>query len=77
MLGFTAMPRQSIHARALVAAMLAALVATVAACGIKGPLRPAPKTIPATSIPPATANPATPPATTSPALPPPSSPTSK
>ncbi|HET8876085.1 MAG TPA: lipoprotein [Casimicrobiaceae bacterium] len=71
------MPRQSIHARALVAATLAVLVAIVSACGIKGPLRPAPKTTPATATPPATANPATPPATTSPALPPPSSPPPK
>jgi predicted small lipoprotein YifL len=77
MLGFTAMPRQSIHVRALVAVMLAALVATVSACGIKGPLRPAANATPATATPPTTANPATPPATTSPALPPPTSPAPK
>jgi predicted small lipoprotein YifL len=77
MLGFTAMPRQSIHARALGVAVLAAFVATVSACGIKGPLRPAPKAASAAATPPANANPATPPATTSPALPPPNSPASK
>jgi predicted small lipoprotein YifL len=77
MLGFTAMPRQSIHARALGVAVLAAFVATVSACGIKGPLRPAANATPATATPPTTANPARPPATTSPALPPPTSPAPK
>ncbi|HSC24553.1 MAG TPA: lipoprotein [Casimicrobiaceae bacterium] len=64
------MSRQSIRARALRAACVAALLATLAACGIKGPLRPPPK---AATAPPAssTTNPATAPATTSPALPPP------
>ncbi|HKU86819.1 MAG TPA: lipoprotein [Casimicrobiaceae bacterium] len=54
-------------------ALALALVCGVAACGIKGPLRPAPKTEAAPSSPPPIDNPATPPATTSPALPPPSS----
>ena len=45
----------------------------VVGCGIKGPLRPAPKTT-ATPPPPPIDNPATPPPTTSPALPPPSTP---
>jgi predicted small lipoprotein YifL len=77
MLGFTTMPRQSIHARALGAAMLLAIAATVTACGIKGPLRPPPKATPAAAAPPTTANPATAPPTTSPALPPPNSPAPK
>jgi len=42
MLGFTTMSRQSIRAGALRIAAVAALIATVAACGIKGPLRPPP-----------------------------------
>lgn len=53
----------------LAAALVFATVAGVAACGIKGPLRPAPK---AAVTPPPIDNPATPPATTAPALPPPS-----
>ena len=53
-----------------------ALIASVAACGIKGPLRPAAENRAADAPPPPPiANPATPPATTSPALPPPSTPT--
>ena len=54
----------------LAAALVFATVAGVAACGIKGPLRPAPKA--AVTPPPPIDNPATPPATTAPALPPPS-----
>ena len=52
-----------------------AAVAMLAACGVKGPLRPPPKSTPAARAP--TENPATPPATTSPALPPPSIPAAK
>jgi predicted small lipoprotein YifL len=62
--------------RALRAAAIGALAASIGACGIKGPLRPPPKRAPA-QPPPAAANPATPPATTSPALPPPSAPGSQ
>jgi predicted small lipoprotein YifL len=61
------MLRQSDSLRALRAGMMFVLIATVAACGIKGPLRPAPKSVPATATPPPIANPATPPAMTSPA----------
>ena len=57
---------------ALRAALIVAMLAGVAACGIKGPLRPPPKAV-ATPPPPPIDNPAIPPATTSPALPPPSS----
>jgi predicted small lipoprotein YifL len=53
------------------AAVLAfAALTGISGCGIKGPLRPAPKAVVA---PPPIDNPATPPATTSPALPPPAS----
>ncbi|HXU66802.1 MAG TPA: lipoprotein [Casimicrobiaceae bacterium] len=68
------MLRQSGCPRVLHAALALALIASVAACGIKGPLRPAPKNVPPIAMPPPIANPATPPATTSPALPPPSTP---
>jgi predicted small lipoprotein YifL len=74
MLGFTAMSRQSICACALRAVAIAVLAASIGACGIKGPLRPPPKGVPAETPAPPNANPATPPATTSPALPPPSAP---
>ncbi|HET8832910.1 MAG TPA: lipoprotein [Casimicrobiaceae bacterium] len=57
-------------------ALVAALVASVAACGIKGPLRPAPKAVVTPPRPPID-NPAIPPTTTSPALPPPSSTTDR
>jgi predicted small lipoprotein YifL len=70
MLGFTAMSRQSAGR----AVAITLLFASLAACGVKGPLRPPPKNIPATALPPPIDNPATPPPTTSPALPPPSSP---
>jgi predicted small lipoprotein YifL len=56
-----------------VALIVVATLAGVSGCGIKGPLRPAPKAA-ATPPPPPIDNPATPPATTSPALPPPSTP---
>lgn len=59
------MLRQSDSLRALRAGVMFVLIATVAACGIKGPLRPAPKR--AAAAPPPIANPATPPAMTSPA----------
>jgi predicted small lipoprotein YifL len=62
------MPRQSIVLHVLRIAGASVLVAGIAACGIKGPLRPPPKSA---ATPPAAVNPATPPATTSPALPPP------
>ena len=65
------MLRQSSR-RALCAALVVAMAAGLTACGIKGPLRPAPKSAPAAAAPPPIDNPATPPATTSPALPPPS-----
>jgi predicted small lipoprotein YifL len=75
MLGFAAMRRQfSMHA-AVRAAAIAALFAVLAGCGVKGPLRPAPKSTPEAKAP--TVNPATPPATTSPALPPPSIPAAR
>jgi predicted small lipoprotein YifL len=45
------MLRQSDSLRALRAGMMFVLIATVAACGIKGPLRPAPKSVPATATP--------------------------
>jgi hypothetical protein len=63
------MLRQFQGRSALVAAIACALVCN--GCGIKGPLRPAPKTTTAPP-PPQIDNPARPPATTSPALPPPS-----
>jgi len=71
------MPRQSMRKRALCAATIAVAVAGVAACGIKGPLRPPPKSVPSPATAPSTTNPATPPPTTSPALPPPSAPAGK
>jgi predicted small lipoprotein YifL len=61
-------------ARTLRVGAVAALAGSLVACGIKGPLRPPPKSVPAQATPPSNANPATPPATTSPALPPPSAP---
>jgi predicted small lipoprotein YifL len=66
------MLRQSDRLRVLAPLMFVAMMASLAGCGIKGPLRPAPKSAPATAAPPPIDNPATPPATTSPALPPPS-----
>ncbi|MEO8538011.1 MAG: lipoprotein [Betaproteobacteria bacterium] len=66
------MLRQFITGGLVRAVLIAAMLAGVTACGIKGPLRPAPKAV-APPPPPAVDNPATPPATTSPALPPPSS----
>jgi len=71
---FDTMVRQSPFERALAAALIVSTLVGVAACGIKGPLRPAPKeaVTPAPALPPID-NPATLPATTSPALPPPSS----
>ncbi len=65
------MLRQFITGGVVRALLIAAMLAGVTACGIKGPLRPAPKAV--APPPPAVDNPATPPATTSPALPPPSS----
>jgi predicted small lipoprotein YifL len=72
------MVRQFHCKSALAAALIAAMLASVGGCGIKGPLRPAPKTTatPKPSAPPID-NPATPPRTTSPALPPPSSTTDR
>jgi predicted small lipoprotein YifL len=70
--GNVTMLRQFNRRGALTIALALVMSCGVAACGIKGPLRPAPKTdakAPAAPI----DNPATPPATTSPALPPPSS----
>lgn len=64
------MSRQSSR-RVACAALVVAIAAVLPACGIKGPLRPAPKSAPAAAPPPAIDNPAIPPATTSPALPPP------
>src|SRR5205809_337341 len=66
------------HSRGLLAAaLIAGMLTSMGGCGIKGPLRPAPKatvTPPTPPLPPPTIdNPATPPLTTSPALPPPSS----
>jgi predicted small lipoprotein YifL len=74
MLGFTTMSRQSVRARALRIAVVAALITSLAGCGIKGPLRPPPKS---PSAPSSSTNPATAPATTSPALPPPTAPEAK
>jgi len=87
MLGFTAMSRQSagraaVRRRplrrvlpvALRAVAITLVLASLAACGVKGPLRPPPKSVPATALPPPIDNPAIPPPATSPALPPPSSP---
>ncbi|MDQ2916407.1 MAG: lipoprotein [Casimicrobiaceae bacterium] len=65
------MLRQSDRSRALAVVVIFAMIAGLTACGIKGPLRPLPKVVPATAMPPAIPNTATPPATTSPALPPP------
>ena len=59
---------------ALRAVTITLMLASLAACGVKGPLRPPPKSVPATALPPPIDNPATPPPATSPALPPPSSP---
>jgi predicted small lipoprotein YifL len=67
-------PRRRALPVALRAVTLAVALAGLAACGVKGPLRPPPKTIPPAAMPPPIDNPATPPPTTSPALPPPSSP---
>jgi predicted small lipoprotein YifL len=67
----TTMLRQFPCTGALAAMLLAVTFAGVSGCGIKGPLRPAPKAA-ATPPPPPIDNPATPPKTTSPALPPPS-----
>jgi predicted small lipoprotein YifL len=64
------MLRQFRFSSVLAVAALVATLAGVTACGIKGPLRPAPK---AAVTPPPIDNPAIPPATTSPALPPPAS----
>jgi predicted small lipoprotein YifL len=73
MLGFAAMRRQfSLHA-ALRAGAIAAAVAMLGGCGVKGPLRPPPKSVPEAKTP--VENPATPPATTSPGLSAPSIPT--
>jgi len=66
------MLRQSDRRRGLRFVVVLALFATLAACGIKGPLRHPPKTTPAAAPPPPVEHPATAPATTSPALPPPS-----
>jgi predicted small lipoprotein YifL len=66
------MLRQFHRKGVLAAALVVALLAGVGGCGIKGPLRAAPKAQ-ATPPPPPIDNPATPPRTTSPALPPPSS----
>jgi predicted small lipoprotein YifL len=90
MLGFTTMSRQSAGRAAVVrrrpprrervlpvalrAVAIGLMLAGLAACGVKGPLRPPPRTVPATALPPPIDNPATPPPATSPALPPPSSP---
>jgi predicted small lipoprotein YifL len=71
--GHVTMLRQINRGGALTIALALALVCGVTACGIKGPLRPAPKTQATPPSPPPIDNPATPPATTSPALPPPSS----
>jgi len=67
------MLRQFNRRGALTIALALAMLCGVSACGIKGPLRPAPKTEATPPSPPPIDNPATPPATTSPALPPPSS----
>ncbi|MGE5104761.1 MAG: LPS translocon maturation chaperone LptM [Betaproteobacteria bacterium] len=68
----TTMLRHSPRCRARIA-LVVALAATLASCGIKGPLRPPPKSEPGAATPPRNGEPATPPATTSPALPPPTS----
>jgi predicted small lipoprotein YifL len=60
MLGFAAMVRQIPIRNALVALMSAALVLALSGCGVKGPLRPAPKATPAASSPEAVAPPSTP-----------------
>jgi len=65
------MLRQFTFRGALVAGLVAGAL-SVGGCGIKGPLRPAPKAT-ATPPPAPTENPARAPTTTSPALPPPSS----
>jgi len=65
------MRRQFFALSVLRVATIALVVAGVAACGVKGPLRPPPKSTPAENSAAPGANPATPPATTSPALPPP------
>ncbi|HEY3554021.1 MAG TPA: lipoprotein, partial [Casimicrobiaceae bacterium] len=71
MLGLTAMRRQFFAQPVLRAAMIVLVTAAVTACGVKGPLRPPPKSAPATPPTAPNANPPTPPPTTSPALPPP------
>ena len=71
MLGFAAMARQILDLRARNVVATAAVAAALAACGVKGPLRPPPASTSA-APPPPVENPATPPATTSPALSPPS-----
>jgi predicted small lipoprotein YifL len=73
---FDTMLRQFHCKGLLAAALIAAMLAGVGGCGIKGPRRPAPKAT-ATPPPPPIDNPATPPRTTSPALPPPSSTTDR
>ncbi|MFI4888354.1 MAG: lipoprotein [Burkholderiales bacterium] len=61
------MLRQPDRWRALGAlVVIFAVIAALAACGIKGPLRPLPKAVPATAVPPPIPNPA--PATTPPAV---------
>jgi predicted small lipoprotein YifL len=69
------MLRQSPLTRALAAALILSTLAGIGGCGIKGPLRPAPKSVVSPAPPPSppTDNPAIPPPMTSPALPPPSS----
>jgi predicted small lipoprotein YifL len=89
MLGFATMSRQSVGRAAILrrrpprhrgvlpvalrAVAITLMIASLAACGIKGPLRPPPKA-PSAQTPSTTTNPATPPPTTSPALPPPNGP---
>ncbi|HET9670998.1 MAG TPA: lipoprotein [Casimicrobiaceae bacterium] len=67
------MRRQFFAQPVLRAATIALVVAGLAACGVKGPLRPPPKSAPASNSTAPSANPPTPPPTTSPALPPPTS----
>jgi len=64
--------RRQFFAQAMPRAATIVLVATaLAACGVKGPLRPPPKSAPSSKSTTPNANPPTPPPTTSPALPPP------
>ena len=67
------MRRQFLLQSAARGASIAAAVALLAGCGVKGPLRPPPKRAPEAKAP--VENPATPPATTSPGLSAPSLPT--